>query len=140
LFLWTRGVLVPDHLLGFVRDGIVDLLERLLSSEQVVRLEECAAVIGEAVELPRVALPALPIVECDFFDDAGVDELLDVLTLGFNASSSYIEGNCWGWARISVMIENRVCWVTKWMSSWVSIPSPVPRSVFIRHDRRSDNE
>ena len=44
-------VLVLDHLLGFVRDGLIDLLERLLSSEQVVGFEELAAFLSETVEL-----------------------------------------------------------------------------------------
>jgi len=47
-----------------------------------VRLQELAAVFGEAVELPGVALPALVVVQGDLFDDAGVDELLDVLVDG----------------------------------------------------------
>jgi hypothetical protein len=34
--VWTRCVFVLDHLLGFVREGVVDLLERLLRSEQIV--------------------------------------------------------------------------------------------------------
>jgi hypothetical protein len=35
-----------------VRDGLVDLLEYLLSSEQVVVIEELAAFLSETVELP----------------------------------------------------------------------------------------
>lgn len=40
-------------------------------------LEERAPLVGEAVELPRIALSA--VVERDFRDDTGVDQLLNVL-------------------------------------------------------------
>ena len=72
------SVLVVDHLLGLVRDGVVDLLERLLRSEQVVLFQELATLLGQSVELLRVPLPALVIVEGDLFDDTRVDELLHV--------------------------------------------------------------
>ena len=72
------GVLVFDHFLGLVRDGLVDLLERFLGSEQVVVFEKLAARLREPVELPGVALSALVVVQGDLRDDASVDEFLDV--------------------------------------------------------------
>jgi len=56
------GVLVLDHLLGFVGNCLVDLLEGLLRGEQIVRRQELPAFLCETVELPGVALPALVIV------------------------------------------------------------------------------
>ena len=55
------------------------MLEGLLRSEQIVFFEELSALIAEAIEFPRVALSSLVIIECDLFDDAGVDEFLDML-------------------------------------------------------------
>jgi len=70
------SVLVLDRLLELVSDGVVDLLERFLSSEQVVLFQELAPLLGKAVELPRIPLPALVIVQGDLLDDTGVDEFL----------------------------------------------------------------
>ena len=75
-------VLVLDHLLGLVRDGLVDLLECLLSIDQVVVLKELMAFLCEAVELPRVALLTLVIIQGDFLHDVGIDQFLDVLVDG----------------------------------------------------------
>jgi len=36
----ARGVLVLDHLLGLVGDGLVDLLEGFLRGEEIVFVEE----------------------------------------------------------------------------------------------------
>ena len=75
----TGGVLELDHLLRLVGDGVVDLLERLFRGEQVVLLQELPTLFGETVELPGIALPALVIVQGNLLDDAGVNELLDML-------------------------------------------------------------
>jgi len=44
-----------------------------------VFVEELSPVLREVVELPGIALPALVVIESDLFDDAGIDQLLDVL-------------------------------------------------------------
>ena len=75
----TKRVLVLDHLLGFIADGVVDLLERLFSGEQVVVVEELSPLLRETVELPGVALSALVVVQGDLLHDALIDQLLDVL-------------------------------------------------------------
>ncbi len=82
LLIWTGCVLVLDHLLGFVSDGDVDLQERLLGGEKVVFRQELPTLFGKTVEFPGVALPALVVVQGDLLDDAGVDELLNVLVDG----------------------------------------------------------
>jgi hypothetical protein len=73
---------VLDHLLGFIDDGVVDLLKCLFSGEQVVRRQELLPFLREAVELPGVTLPALIVTQGDLLDDAGVDELLNVVVDG----------------------------------------------------------
>ena len=45
-------------------------------------VEELSPFLRETVELPRVALTALVVVQGDLRDDAGVDQLLDVLVDG----------------------------------------------------------
>jgi len=80
--VWTGSVLVLDHLLRLVGNRLVDLLKGLLRGEQIVRRQEFPAFLCESVELPGVALPALVVVQGDLLDDAGVDELLDMLVYG----------------------------------------------------------
>lgn len=76
-----------------------------------MRLQELAAVFGEAVELPGIPLPALVVVQSDLRDDAGVDQLLDVLVDGRIADAglrSYIEGSCSGCWGMLLTSANRV--------------------------------
>ena len=75
----TGGVFVLDHLLGLVGDGLVDLLKRIFSGEQVVFLQELPTLFGESVELPGVALSALVVVQGELLHDPLIDQLLDVL-------------------------------------------------------------
>jgi len=83
LYIVRSGcVLVLDHLLGLVGDSLVDPLQCLLGSEQVVLLQELATLLGEAVELPGISLPAVVIIESDFFNDVSVDQLLNMLIDG----------------------------------------------------------
>ncbi|ERG94802.1 MAG: hypothetical protein J07HQW2_01244 [Haloquadratum walsbyi J07HQW2] len=56
------SVLILEHLLGLVRDGVVDLLEDLLCSEQIVLLNQRPLFVNEAIELPGVVLSALVII------------------------------------------------------------------------------
>jgi hypothetical protein len=75
----SRCVLVLDHLIGLIRDRLVDLLERLLGCKKIVCIEEFTSVVGETIELPWIPLSALTVVERDLLDDPSVNEFLRVL-------------------------------------------------------------
>jgi hypothetical protein len=58
------------------------MLEALLGLQQVVFVEELPDFIAHDVELPGITLSAFVVRQRRLFDDAGVDQFLDVLVDG----------------------------------------------------------